>query len=120
MIETMITPIRALMLVAALTLFAASTVHSGLLGALDPFEAAALPEAVIGVVLAAGALGALLWWPRAWPFALGATLFAMLGTLVGLRFTLPRAEPGDIGYHVTLFAMLVLLTVLLVRQHRQA
>jgi hypothetical protein len=113
-------PIRGLMLVTALTLFAASAIHSGLLSALDPFDAAAVPEAVIGIVLTAGAVGALLWWPRAWPFALGATLFAVLGTLVGLRFTLPRGEPGDIAYHVTLLLMLMLLTVLLVRQRRRA
>ncbi len=115
----MLTPIRILMVLAALTLFMASAVHSGLLGALDPFEAAALPEAIIGAVLVAGALGALFWWPRSWPFAFGATLFAVLGTLVGLRFTLPRGELGDIGYHVSLLGTLLVLTVVLIRWRRR-
>jgi hypothetical protein len=111
----MITPIRILMVLAALTLFTASAIHSGLLGAFDHFEAAALPEATIGAVLMASSLGALFWWPSSWPFALGATLFAVLGTLVGLRFTLPRGELGDVGYHLSLLGVLVALTVLLVR-----
>ncbi len=76
-------------------------------------------EAIIGAVLVAGALGALFWWPSSWPFALAATLFAVLGTLVGLRFTLPRGEPGDIGYHVGLLGTLVVLTVLLVQWRRR-
>jgi hypothetical protein len=108
------------MLLAALTLFVAAAIHSGAFGALDTFEAAALPEAVIGAVLLVGALGALLWWPRSWPLAFGGTLFAVLGTLVGMRFTLPRGELGDIAYHVTLLLMLLLLIVLLVRQRQRA
>jgi uncharacterized membrane protein AbrB (regulator of aidB expression) len=117
--DRVITPIRILMVLAALTLFIASAIHSGLLGPLDPFEAAALPEAIIGAVLMASALGALFWWPSSWPFALGATLFAVVGTLVGLRFTLPRGEPGDIVYHVSLLGVLLVLTVLLVRGRRR-
>ena len=109
------TLIRILMALAGLTLLAASAVHSGLLGAVDPFSAAAAPEAILGAVLLAGALGALLWWPRSWPFALGATLFAAAGTLVGLRFTLPRGEPGDIAYHLGLLGTLLALIVLFVR-----
>jgi hypothetical protein len=116
----MITPTRGLMLLAALTLFVASAIHAGLLGAIDPFEAAAVPEAIIGLILLAGALGAAFWWPNSWPFAFGATLFAILGTLVGLRFTLPRGEAGDIGYHASLLAMLLVLSVLLLRQRHRA
>jgi hypothetical protein len=112
----MIKPIRILMILSAATLLSASAVHSGLLGALDPFEAAAAPEAILGAVLMAAALGVLPWWPRSWPFAFGATLFAALGTLVGLRFTLPREEPGDIAYHFGLLGTLVVVIVLLVRQ----
>ena len=111
----MITSIRILMVLAAFTLFTASAVHAGLLGAIDPFEGAALPEAIIGVVLLAGALGAFLRWPRSWPFAFGATLFAIVGTLVGLNFTLPRGSPGDIAYHLSLLGSLLVVTALLVR-----
>ncbi len=111
----MITSIRILMVLAALTLFTASGVHSGLLGTVDPFEGAALPEAIIGAVLIAGALGALFWWPRSWPFAFGGTLFAVVGTLVGLNVTLPRGGAGDIAYHVSLLGTLLVLTALLLR-----
>ncbi len=115
----MITPIRILMAAAALTLLMASAVHFGLLGPLDPFEAAALPEAIIGAVLLVGTLGALFWWPRSWPFALGATLFAVVGTLVGLRSTVTRGETGDIAYHVGLLGTLLVLTALLVQWRRR-
>jgi hypothetical protein len=85
--------IRVLMLLAAVTLLLASAVHSGSLGALDPFAAAALPEAIIGVVLIVG-LGVLVRSPGSWRFALGTVAFAVLGTVVGLRSTLPRGESG--------------------------
>jgi hypothetical protein len=110
----MVTPARVLMLLAAVTLFVAAAVHSGWLGALDPFEAAALPEAIIGAVLMIG-LGVLVRSPRSWLFPLGTTVFAVAGTVVGLRFTLPRGEPGDIAYHISLLGVLLTLTVLLVR-----
>jgi hypothetical protein len=113
-------PVRGLMLLAALTLFVASAVHSGLLGELDPFAAAALPEAIIGLALVAGTLAALLWPSTSWPIAFGATLFAVLGTVLGMRFTLPRGEPGDIAYHLSLLGILLVLTVLLLRQRRHA
>lgn len=117
--QTLVTPIRILMILAALTLFAASAVHAGLLGPLDPFEGAALPEALIGAVLMAGFLGALVWWPRSWPIAVGATAFAILGTVVGMRFTLPRGEPGDIAYHVGLLGTLLVLAALLLQWRRR-
>jgi hypothetical protein len=110
----MITPASVLTLLAAVTLFVASAVHSGLLGALDPFEAAALPEAIIGAVLMVG-VGVLVRSPRSWRFVLGTTVFAVAGTVEGLRVTLPRGEPGDIAYHVSLLGLLMALTVVLVR-----
>jgi hypothetical protein len=112
--DRMITLTRILMVMAAVTLVVASAIHSGLLGALDPFEAAALPEAIIGGVLIVG-LAVLLRSPTLWRFTLGATLFAALGAVEGLRVTLPRAEPGDIAYHLSLLGVLVALTALLVR-----
>jgi hypothetical protein len=111
----MIASIRILTVLAALTLFTASAVHAGLLGAIDPFEGAALPEAIIGALLIACSLGELFWWPGSWPFAIGATLFAIVGTLVGLNFTLPRGSPGDIAYHLSLLGTLLVVTALLVR-----
>ena len=112
--------IRTLMAIDAATLFIASAIHFGIFGAIDPFEAAALPEAVIGAVLALGLIGAIFWWPSWWPAALGATLFAVVGTLVGLRFTLPRGDLGDIVYHLGLLATLVMLLVMLARERPHA
>jgi hypothetical protein len=112
--------IRTLMAIDAATLFIASAIHFGIFGPIDPFEAAALPEALIGSVLAFGLIGAIFWWPSSWPAALGATLFAVVGTLVGLRFTLPRGELGDIVYHLGLLATLLMLLVMLARERPRA
>src|SRR5438034_10104487 len=86
--------ILALMFVAALTLLAASAVHAGLLGPIDPFPGAAPPEALLGLVLAIAAVAAFLSWARAWGFAVVATLLALLGTVDGLAAPGPRAGPG--------------------------
>src|SRR6266511_6270374 len=102
--RTVRTFILALMFVAALTLFAASAVHASLLGPIDPFPGAAPPEALLGVVLAIAAVAAFLSWARAWAFAVAATLLALLGTVYGLTVTVPRGEPGDVVYHVSLLA----------------
>src|SRR2546429_9907971 len=107
--------VRTLMAIDAATLFIASAIHFGLLGAIDPFEAAALPEAVIGSVLAFGLIGAIFWWPSWWPAALGTTLFAVVGTLVGLRFPLPRGGLGDIVFHPGLLPTLLLPLVIVAR-----
>ena len=108
--------ILALMFVAALTLLAASAVHAGLLGPIDPFPGAAPPEALLAVVLAIAAVAASLSWARAWAFALAATLLALLGTVYGLTVTVPRGEPGDIVYHVSLLAGLIVAAGLLIRR----
>ena len=113
--------ISALMALAAATLFAASAIHFGLTiplpgGTLaDPFAGAAAPEAVIGAVLAVGAVGTLVWWPAARPLAWGATLFAILGVVVGLNFTLPRGSTGDIAYHILLLVLVLSIALRLRR-----
>src|SRR5436309_12600451 len=107
--------IPILMLLAALTLLIASAIHARLLGTLDPFEGAALPEAIIGAVVLAGAVATLWSWPGSWSLAFGATLFAIVGTLVGLRFTVPRGSTGDVVYHVSLLGTLLVISGLLVR-----
>ncbi len=73
--------ITALMFVAALTLLAASAVHAGLLGQIDPFPGAAPPEALLGLVLAIGAVAAFLSWARAWGFAVVATVLVPLAAI---------------------------------------
>ena len=109
------TLILALMFVAA-SLLAASAVHASLLGPIDPFPGAAPPEALLGIVLATAAVAAFLSWARAWAFAVAATLLALLGTVYGLAVTVPRGEPGDIVYHVSLLAGLVVAAGLLIRR----
>lgn len=110
--------IPALMTIAALTLLAASAIHSGLLGPIDPFAGAAIPEAVIGVVLGIAAVVA---WSSsgAWVIALAATLFAIAGTLFGLTITVPRGDPGDVVYHLSLLGILAIVVGLLVAQRRR-
>src|SRR5947208_6630593 len=104
------------MFVAALTLIAASAVHASLLGPIDPFPGAAPPEALLGLVLAIAAVAAFLSWARAWAFAIAATLLALLGTVYGLTVTIPRGEPGDVVYHVSLLAGLIVAAGLLIRR----
>ncbi len=73
----------------------------------DPFRGAAIPEAVIAAVVAVGAVSVLTRRATAWWVALGTTLFAVLGTAYGLTVTVPRGEPGDIAYHLSLLTLLV-------------
>lgn len=109
----------ALLCVAAATLGVASLLHFGVaipLGATtisDPFAGAAIPEAVLAVVVAAGAVAALTRVAAARWLAPAATLVALAGTLYGLTVTLRRGEPGDIAYHLALLTTLVVSAVLL-------
>lgn len=110
--------IVGLMALAAVTLAIASVVHFGLvipLGATtihDPFAGAAIPEAVIAAVVAIGVVGAALRRDAAWWLPLAATLFALLGVIVGMTFTVPAGRAGDIAYHGSLLAVLLAALVL--------
>lgn len=100
------------MVVAAVTFLIASLVHSGLMGGLgvhDRFDGATVPELVIGVVLLAGAVPVLARLRRARPFAAVAVGFAVVGTIVGLNFTLPTGRAGDIAYHVAILVALLII-----------
>jgi hypothetical protein len=116
--------IGALMLAAAATLAVASVLHFGVaipLGVAtisDPFGAAAIPEAVIAVVVAIGAVTVLTRSAVAWWVALLATLFALLGTAYGLTVTVRRGQAGDVAYHLSLLAVLVVTTGLLLTSRR--
>jgi hypothetical protein len=115
--------IAGLMLVEAVTLAVASIVHFGLVIPLgvatlnDPFAGARIPEAIIAVVLAAGAVSLLTPWAGAWWSALATTVLAIVGVLVGLRFVLfgTVARPGDLVYHGSLLVLLLVTLVLLLR-----
>ena len=81
----------------------------------EHFGRASVPEAVIGAVLAAGAVVVAVAPGRARTAAVGATGFAVLGVLAGLGFVLASSRPHiavDLSYHLTM--LLVLLTGLIV------
>jgi len=110
--------IVGLLVAITVTLAAASTIHFGVTvaGIDDPFPGAALPEAIISVVVLAGAAAAARRVPHAWGWAFAATLFGILGFLVGLRFTLFGGRPvvtGDVAYHLTGLLILFVIAGLL-------
>jgi len=93
--------LRGVSVIAALVYFFAASAHAGLITVTGPITAAAIVEAILGLVLAAAAIGWLS--PRlAYPVAL-------VGTLFGLAIVLLRGLGGfDIGIH---FVMLAILAV---------
>ena len=118
------TSIAGLMLVAAGTLAVASAIHFGVPVPLgfatlhDPFAGAAVPEAVLAAIMAAGAAVLLSGWEASQAIALGSAFFTLLGTLYGLSFTLRGRGAGDVAYHFTLLAMLVVIVGLLLSRRR--
>jgi hypothetical protein len=116
-----------LMLAEAVTFGFASYLHIG--GSIplgfttvhgEQFRAAAIPEAVIGAVLAAGAVFVLAASRRARGIALGATGFAIAGVIVGLNAIIGGSRPAaDYAYHsVIMAALLVTFVLLLGRRQR--
>ncbi|MGE5136387.1 MAG: hypothetical protein ACM32E_26275 [Gemmatimonadota bacterium] len=85
----------------------------------EHFPDAATPEAVIGAVVAAGALLVLAAPGRARRAALGVTGFAILGVAVGLAAVIGRSTgnaAADLTYHALIMvALLVTFAVLLLR-----
>ncbi len=106
------TVICGLLGVAAVSFACASAIHMGLtvtLGTVtiaDPFPGAAIPEAILAVVLAVGAVTVLLRAPVRWAVALAATLFAFLVTVYGLTITVGAGRTADIAYHVSVLVLL--------------
>ena len=112
---------------AAAAFVVASLVHFGVvipLGLLtldDPFPGAAIPEAILALVLAIGALSVLARRPARWRVALAAALFAFLVTLYGLTVTVGSARTADITYHISILVVLVVIIgLLLLPQGRRA
>ena len=96
-------PLRGITAVAVLVYFFAAAAHSGLVGALSevtaPITAAAIVEAILGLVL----LEALLF-PVTARMACTA---ALLGTLFGLAIVIVRGLGGfDLGIHFVMLALL--------------
>jgi hypothetical protein len=109
--------IAALMGFVEATLVVASVLHlSGAVGeGMPPFDLdrAGIAEAVIAVVLAAGAV-ALLRGARA--VALGAVVFAVAGFGIGLSMTIRGGGAGDIAYHAAALPLLLLTLAVLSRR----
>lgn len=97
----------------------ASVVHVGVDIALgsttvsDSFPGAAPPEAVLAAVVAIGATAVLVGRAKSRGTALASTSFALLGTVYGLNITLNSTRTGDVAYHVSILATLLIIVVLL-------
>jgi len=97
----------------AATLAVVSPWHLG-----DGGASAGIPEAIIGIVLAGGAV--LVWrrGPRARIAGLATTGFAIFGFLVGLSFTSRGGPVVDLAYHLAILPVLVATFVALFRAQR--
>jgi hypothetical protein len=100
------------MALGAITFWVASAIHFGARIPVgfttldDPFPGAAIPEAIVGVVLAAGAFTIFIHWHANWGAAVGTTAFAILVTLYGLSITAGSGRTPDVGYHVAILVLL--------------
>jgi hypothetical protein len=116
-----------LMVIAAVTFWLASAIHFGATVTIgsttvrDPFPGAAFPEAIVGLVVALGAVALLARWRRSWSLAVGTTAFAIIVTLYGLSVTLGSGRSADVAYHLLVLAVLfvVLGTLIAVRRGRR-
>ena len=79
----------------------------------ERFYAASVPEAVIGFVLAVGAIAILMDAHRTRPVAWGATIFAILGVAYGLSDTIGTGRVIDIAYHSALMILLLVTGIVL-------
>jgi peptidoglycan/LPS O-acetylase OafA/YrhL len=108
-----------LLICVTATLAVVSTLHlSGAIhGGSKPYDptGAGIAEAIIGIVLAAGAAELLQAANRGRRLALAATGFAILGFILGLTFTLRGGTAFDIAYHATILPVLVATAILLAR-----
>jgi hypothetical protein len=111
--------IGVLMCIVAAALAAMSFLHlSGVLaGGKRPFDrsGAGIAEALICLALGYGATRLWRMRPRAHQVALAATGFAMVGFLVGLRFTMSGGDAIDIAYHLSVLPILLITLISLVR-----
>src|SRR3989442_12645008 len=78
-------------------------------GVAETFIGAAIPEAIIAIVLGAGALAVMRRTAGSWWVGLATTLFALAGVIIGLGVILGGrvSRPFDLAYHATIFVALV-------------
>jgi len=108
--------IAALITFEAAPLAVASALHltGAIHGGSRPFDAG-IAEAIICVLLAAGAAALLRVPDRGRPVALAATGFAIAGFIAGLTFTVRGGDAPDVIYHATMLPVLVATLILLAR-----
>jgi hypothetical protein len=104
--------IGGVMFVEAVTFAIASILHFGLL---ESFIGAAIPEAIIAVVLGVGAIAVIRRAAGCWWLALATTLFALAGVIIGLSVILRShvSRPADLAYHASIFVALLITVGLL-------
>jgi hypothetical protein len=111
--------IAALIGFEATTLAVMSGLHLGgvLGGGSEPYNPsrAGIAEAVICLVLAAGAVALARNTAHARRVAVVATGFAIAGFVLGLSFTIRGGHAADVAYHAAVLPLLVLTLVVLVR-----
>jgi hypothetical protein len=110
--------IAFLMIFEAATLAVIASLHlGGVLGGSKPFRptAAGVAEAIIGVALAGGAAALLSNSAPARDIAVATTLFAIVGFVVGLTFSVRGGGAIDIAYHAVMLPLLLLTLILLLR-----
>jgi hypothetical protein len=114
--------IAAVMAFESATLVVASIVHlsGNVHGRSEPFDAehAGIAEAVIGTVLACGALTMLHGSRRTRAVGLGTTSFAIAGFLLGLNLTARGGDLPDVAYHVTMLPVLIGTLVVTLRMRQ--
>jgi peptidoglycan/LPS O-acetylase OafA/YrhL len=109
--------VAVLMAVQAVTLGVASTLHltGHVHGRSAPFNAdhAGIAEAIIGVLLAAGAVAMVRFPARGRAIGLVLNGFAIVGFLNGLSMTAEGGDAPDIAYHLVLLPLLIASIVVL-------
>src|SRR5881409_3134351 len=97
-----LTLVGRLMLAEEVTFAIASILHFGVA---ESFIGAAIPEAIIAVVLGAAAIVVKRRGAGARGLALAATLFALAGVIIGLSVILGGrvSRPIDVAYHAIIF-----------------
>jgi hypothetical protein len=108
--------IAGLMLLAAVSLAVESALH--LSGAIHPKggneSQAGTAEAVICVALLWGASSLARRGAAGYRVALGTTMFAIAGFILGLSITIPSGYIPDIAYHATVLPILIITFALIV------
>jgi hypothetical protein len=113
-----------LMVFEAATLAVASVMHlsGNVHGRGEPFNAqhAGIAEAIIGAVLAGGAVAVLRAPRRARTVGLVTTGFVIVGFLVGLNFTVRGGDSPDVAYHLVMLPILVVTLFFIARRRSPA